>query len=148
MNIELFVKLIVPDTTAITALHTLQDMGFSLESLERMDYYRFTLNGNEKEFSEKIKKVDVLVNANKHRAFTKKPEEPLPADGIKILVKNMDERNTGLLHTLQNRLGFKEILAVERGTLWMIPTQDKKLAEDIAKELLVNGQYQEYEVFY
>lgn len=145
MNIELLVKLIVPDTTAITALHTLQEMGLAVTKVERAEYYRFTLTENNG-FADRIKKVDVLVNANKHQAVTKKPREPLPWEGTKILVKNRGEKNEGLLHTLQNRLGFKEIQAVEKGVLWILPT-DKQTAEKIAKDLLVNEQYQEYQIF-
>ena len=52
---ELLVKLKIPDTTAITAFHTLERMGFStVKSLERMDYYLFSFDGD---FDKTIKQL-------------------------------------------------------------------------------------------
>ena len=66
-TIELAVNLKMPDTTAITALQTLQKLGFKkIKNVKRYFYYKFTIDGNEEDFKSKISKVDILVNANKH----------------------------------------------------------------------------------
>ena len=54
-TIELVVSLKVPDTTAITALQTLQKLGFSkVKDLKRYFYYRFDVDGDEEQFKNKI----------------------------------------------------------------------------------------------
>ena len=66
-TVEMVVTLKVPDTTAITALQTLQKLGFNkIKDLKRYFYYKFDVDGNEEPFKNKISKVDILVNANKH----------------------------------------------------------------------------------
>lgn len=145
MRAELIVKLIIPDTTAITAFHTLEKMGYRIKTLERADYYVFEADKDFKKFSEEIKKVDILVNANKHRAAVKKPEDKFENTNVKVLVKDIDQ-GKGLLRTLQNRLGFKQIKSVEKGVLWTIGTKDKALAKKIAENLLYSRHYQECKV--
>ena len=69
------VSLKMPDTTAITALQTLQKLGFNkIKNVKRADYYKFLIEGDEEQFKNKISKVDILVNANKH-AFQFKLEK-------------------------------------------------------------------------
>ena len=97
------VSLKVPDTTAITALQTLQKIGFNkIKDVKRADYYKFSVEGDEEKFREKISKVDIIVNANKHSfEFSVKKD-----NNIKLLVKNINDGGNGLLSTLKNRLGF------------------------------------------
>ena len=147
-TIELIVSLKVPDTTAITALQTLQKIGFNrIKNIKRDDYYKFLIENDENNFKNKICKVDILVNANKHSyAFSIKKE-----NNVKILVKNINDDGSGILSTLKNRLGFKNIKKVEKGTLWSLTidadeNEAKKIAEKAAKELLVNENYQMYEI--
>ena len=145
-TIEMFVSLKVPDATAITALQTLQKLGFkSIKDLKRADYYRFDIDTDASKFKEKISKVDILVNANKHIC-----EFGIKKDGsIKILVKNIDDDGSSLISTLKNRLGIKDAKKVERGTLWSLSIEDKNpnaIAEKAAKELLINEHYQEFKI--
>ena len=141
-TIEMIVSLKVPDTTAITALQTLQKLGFkSIKDLKRENYYNFSVDGDAAKFKDNIKNVDIIVNANKHLC-----DFSVKKDGsIKILVKNINNDGTALLSTLKNRLGFKNIKKIESGVLWSI-SSDAKTAEKAAKELLVNEHYQEYRV--
>lgn len=147
---ELFVRLIIPDNTARTAFHTLERMGYNkLKSLNREDYYKFTVeDGNEKEFNEKIGKVDVLVNFNKNRFRIKRPDKAFEENNeVRVLVKNIDDDCAGLLSTLQNRLGFMEIKSMEKGVLWAFDFDAKKeeaekLAMEITEKLLANRHYQ------
>lgn len=147
-TVEMFVRLKVPDTTAITALQALQKIGFSsVKGVKREDYYRFLVEGNDEKFKKEICKADILVNANKHSCdFTVKKDST-----IKISVKNINDDGSSVLSTLKNRLGFKTIKKVEKTVLWSLSidaneSEAKKIAEKAAKELLVNEHYQEYEI--
>mgnify|MGYP001600405526 CR=1 FL=1 len=149
-TVELVVSLRVPDTTAITALQTLQKIGFNkIRDIKRADYYSFSIEGDEKDFKDKICKVDILVNANKHSYdFAIKKD-----NNIKILVKNINDDGSGILTTLKNRLGLKNIKNVEKAILWSLSiaadeTEAKKIEEKAAKELLVNENYQEFEIIW
>lgn len=147
-TVEVIVRLKVPDTTAITTLQTLHKIGFNkIKDVERADYYKFSVEGSEEKFKKQICKVDILVNANKHAYdFEVKKDNK-----VKILVKNIDDNGSGLLSTLKNRLGFKNIKRVEKAVLWGLTIEaDKKelinIAEKAAKDLLANENYQEYRI--
>ena len=147
-TIEMIVSLKVPDTTSITALQTLQKLGFNkIKGVKRADYYNFLVEGDESKFREKISKVDILVNANKHTFdFSIKKDNT-----IKLLVKNINDDGSGLLSVLKNRLGFDNIKKVEKSVLWALAIdaeekEARKIAEKAAKELLVNEHYQEYSI--
>ncbi len=147
-QVEMIVSLKVPDTTAITALQTLQKIGFNkIKDVKRADYYKFTIEGDDKTFKEKICKVDILVNSNKHSySFSIQKD-----DEVKILVKNINDDGSGILSTLKNRLGFKNIKKIEKSILWSLSInahgkETKKIADKAAKDLLVNENYQEYKI--
>ena len=142
-KVDLYVWLVKPDTSAITALNTLKKMGFEVESLKRKLYYSFEVD-EAKDFSEKIQKVDILVNANKNKSEIL-IDSVHKSDDNCVLVQDLD-KPTGLLETLKHRLGFSDIKSMEKGTLWEIGVKDKETAEKIAKELLCNKHYQKYEV--
>ena len=146
--IEMIVSLKVPDTTAITALQTLQKLGFKqIKEIKRADYYKFLIEGDIEKFKNEICKVDILVNANKH-SYDFSIQK---GDSINILVKSINDDGSGILSTLKNRLGFKNIKNVEKATLWGLgidsdEKEARSIAEKAAKELLVNENYQEYEI--
>ena len=147
-TVEMIVGLKVPDNTAVTALQTLQKIGFNkIINVKREDYYKFLIEGDENKFKEKICKVDILVNANKHSYNFLIQKDTT----TKILVKNINDDGSEILSTLKNRLGFKNIKKVEKAILWSLSIdadekEARKIAEKAAKELLVNENYQEYEV--
>ena len=147
-TVEMIVGLKVPDNTAVTALQTLQKIGFNkIINVKREDYYKFLIEGDENKFKEKICKVDILVNANKHSNNFLIQKDTT----TKILVKNINDDGSEILSTLKNRLGFKNIKKVEKAILWSLSIdadekEARKIAEKAAKELLVNENYQEYEV--
>jgi len=129
-------------------LQTLKKIGFNkINDVKREDYYKFLIEGMDKKFKDKICKVDILVNANKHyHDFSIKKDKT-----IKILVKNINDDGSDILSTLKNRLGFKNIKKVEKGILWSLSIdadekEARKIADKAAKELLVNENYQEYEI--
>src|SRR3989338_5735929 len=116
-QVEMIVSLKVPDTTATTALQTLQKIGFNrIKSVSRADYYLFSIEGDEEKFKSKICKADILVNANKHSySFSIQKD-----NAVKILVKNINGGESSLLSTLKNRLGFEEIKKGDKGMLWSL----------------------------
>ena len=142
-SVELFVGLKIPDTTAITTLHTIEKMGVSIKKVKRELYYKFEVNGDASSFSSEISKVDLLVNANKNTASEKLEKEE---GAFYILVKDSDDGCAGLLHTLQERLGLKEIKKMEKGVLWVLYVDSEEIAKEIASKLLFNENYQEIEV--
>lgn len=157
-EIELIVSLKIPDAIAITAFHTLEKLGYNrLQKLKREDYYRFSTSEPISKFSKKIGKVDILVNANKHKFVVKSAKEPFEEEKgnlfvIKIIVKDREDRAKALLKTLQERLGLKQIKKLEKAALWTLyiaaPNEDaaKLMAKDITWKLLFNENYQEYKI--
>jgi len=145
MKIQLFVELKIPDTTAITAFHTLEKLGFKLKHLGRQDYYIMDVSMEDfDKFSEEIGKVDILVNVNKHNFKIMKEDEKFDDKLTRVIVKDT-EQGDSLLNTLKNRLGLKEINSIEKGVLWLMDC-DKETAEKITKELLYNEHYQEFKI--
>jgi len=152
-RVRLWVELLIPDTTATTTIHALRRMyGARVSKLRRRDYYEFEVSGDADSFCDRIKKVDVLVNANKHMATTmkddEKPEGKLgEEDEVCVLVQERGENATGLMSTLRERLGFSEIKSMRRGVFWCIGVGgDRCLADEIARKLLHNRHYQEYTI--
>jgi phosphoribosylformylglycinamidine (FGAM) synthase PurS component len=159
MEIEMTVRLLVPDTTAITAFHTLEKMGISsVRRLRREDYYRFEASGDFDKVAGQLSKVDVIVNANKHRCRAVRPGEGYGEGfpGISTAWVLVKEEGGGsddsLLSTLRDRLGISCVSRVERGVLWTIgiDTPYRKDAEMAAREaaegLLSNKHFQQYMV--
>ncbi|MBD3163858.1 hypothetical protein GF323_01550 [Candidatus Woesearchaeota archaeon] len=144
--IKLFVSLKIPDTTAITAFHTLRRMGYhSLEKLDREEYYEFDVADNPDKFMKEIVKVDILVNANKHSAKICKTDE----EYTNVLVTDSRDNSSKLLSTLRERMGFGSISSMSKGVLWKMciaARNRKEIAEKITKELLYNEHYQKYKI--
>ncbi|MDA1196915.1 MAG: hypothetical protein O2779_03055 [Nanoarchaeota archaeon] len=142
MKTELFVRLKVVDTTALTALTAIQEMGFKeVIGVKRDVYYAFE---SDSDISKEIVGVDVLVNANKHAARLSSD-----VDGVGILVTDVEDDCSSLLHTLTERLGISSISHVTRGVFWMLQFKggvDRDFAEKIASGLLCNEHYQKYEI--
>ncbi|MDP3766272.1 MAG: phosphoribosylformylglycinamidine synthase subunit PurS [Nanoarchaeota archaeon] len=147
-TVEMVVGLKVPDNTAITALQTLQKIGFNkIKDVKKWDYYKFLIEEDVEKFKNKICRVDILVNANKH-SFNFSIQKD---NNVKILVKNINDDGSSILATLKNRLGFTNIKKVEKAILWSLTInademEARKIAEKAAKELLVNEHYQEYTI--
>ena len=150
-TIKLFVALKIPDTTAITAFHTLERLGYKeLRHLDREEYYEFVADTDIEIFMEEIVKVDILVNANKHSATIIKAEDERHDEGvIKVLVKNSGDNASGLLSILKNRMGFSNIKDMKKGILWKMKIESpnpKTIAQKITTDLLCNEHYQEFEI--
>jgi phosphoribosylformylglycinamidine (FGAM) synthase PurS component len=151
-TVELIVGLKIPDTTAITAFHTLENIGYKeLKNLKREEYYKFEIEGDVEDFKNKISKVDILVNANKNDFKFEVENEENDYFNIKVLIKNIDN-GKGILKTLQERLGFENIKKIEKGVLWTLSLKVKdikeamKIADKITHNLLRNEHYQTYKI--
>ncbi len=149
---EMYVSLVISDNTALTAANVLRKMGYhNLLNLKREAYYKFTFEGDSKSFSQKIAKIDILVNANKNRVFFKSPDDKFADARPRILVREKDDNCNELLFTIKNRLGLKNIRKMERGIVWTIAIDDKPenvtpKAWEIARRLLYNKHYQTAEI--
>ncbi len=142
-QVELYVGLKIPDTTAITTFHVLERMGYKVKQIKREVYYNFQVEGDIREFSKKIGKTDILVNANKNTSsFELKKEE----GAVYVQVKDIGDGCTELLSALRDRLGLKEIKSMQRGILWSLQVDSEKTAKEIAKKLLYNENYQEMKI--
>lgn len=160
MEVELMVQLTIPDTTELTAFHTLEKMGYiKLVKLRREDYYKFDVDNRYFEnFSKEIGKVDILVNVNKHKFTTKLSDKPFLEkcdenfSVVKILVLNSDDKDGGMLEILKDRLGYTSIKSFEKGVLWTLFISGEKedeivqTAKDITENLLFNKHYEEYKI--
>ena len=146
MEVELLVKLVVPDATANTAMRCLQQMGFALPSLVRQDYYSFTIaeGASFDTFAKKIQRVDVLANANKHRSWVKQKQDVFEGDKTNIIVEETNQNNEGMV-ALLHRLGVSEVISMTKGTLWTFPAE-KQQAIKMTEALLMNKHYQNYRV--
>lgn len=146
-TIEMLVGLKIPDTTAITALRTLRNMGLTgIISVVRENYYKFHVEGDEGRFRKEISKADILVNANKNYFAFEKDSHSKKANLFRILVKDT-ENGAGLAGTLGS-LGFAGIKKIEKGVLWTLEIENdkKEIAKRAAEELLHNEHYQSYEI--
>lgn len=159
-DIELFVRLKMPDVVAITAQTTLQRrMGYGeiLRRLKREDFWKITVEAASREEAERLavelaEKTSLFVNPNKHTYTFQVLESgahdtnkaPSPADGawsVRVLVTVDDDAEASLtLDALQNRLGYGyAVRNVERGTLWTleIAADSAETARRIAEEITV-----------
>ena len=159
-DIELFVRLKIPDVVAITARTTLQRrMGYgeALKGLKREDFWKISVDVPSREDAERLavelaEKTSVFVNPNKD-AYTfdvlesgahETGKAPTKRDGawdVRVLVTSDDDAEASLtLDALQNRLGYgATIRNVERGTLWTLTlvARGAKAARRIAEEITV-----------
>ena len=147
----MFVSLKVPDNVAITAFNTLKRMGYKeLKQLERSDYYKFEIANNIESFKKQISNTDILVNSNKNKFSFSLGETKDKKDNMaNVLVQDLDNCS-GLISVLRERLGFKNIKSMEKGVLWTMhfdkKANAKKIAVGIAKNLLMNENYQRFRV--
>lgn len=165
-QIELIVKLKIPDVTAITARNTLQRrLGYAdvLRDLRREDYWALTVQVDSEAAArdlgiELAERTNVFVNPNKHtyRLNVRRPLEAedsghqvsslgLPPSGepisVQVLTGFMGDASASLTQeALQGRLGYGQMVQeVERGTLWtlILNTNNTVHARQWAEEMVV-----------
>ncbi len=171
-QVELLVRLKIPDVTALTASNSLRRrMGYAkvMTELKRADYYLFEIDAASAEAAVEIvreiaEKTSLFVNPNKHAFEVReqgKANEEQAEPGlfeISVLVRDVEgDKGPGLCEAL-GKLGYEKVKAVQAQTMWILKIRAddaeaaKKVAEEIAvttsrsKGLLVNPHYQQYTV--
>lgn len=173
-QVELLVRLKIPDVTALTAANALRRrLGYAekLVDLKRADHYLFTVEAPSAEEAEAFvrqlaQKTTLFVNPNKHvfetRAVTGE-ETVAEREGtyeVRCLVRDADfDPGEGLRDAL-GKMGFGEsIKGLQAGTLWTLrlkaatAQQALEMARDIAvtksrnRGLFANPHYQQCVVY-
>jgi phosphoribosylformylglycinamidine (FGAM) synthase PurS component len=172
-QVELLVRLKIPDVTALTASNSLRRrMGYgqTLAELKRADYYLFEVeaasaDGAVATVRNIAERTILFVNPNKH-AFDvllkgEQPESKTEAGtfDVAVLVRDVDgDKGPGLCNALA-KMGYGDaVRSVQAQTMWAMKIHAKnaeaarKIAEEIAvthnrkQGLLVNPHYQEYSI--
>jgi phosphoribosylformylglycinamidine (FGAM) synthase PurS component len=169
-QIELLVHLIIPDSTATTAKHALHRLGMrALEEVRRYERWLFTFEGDSGEWpslGERLCGVDVLVNANKHKAtaalaphggdlgtlpVAQKSNHVIPQW---IFVQSAHDPRANSVHrVLCERLDFATLRRSDRWDLWLLGVAGndraaaRSVAERAVEKLLANPQFQTAKVF-
>lgn len=134
MKTELYVQLIIPDNTALTAQRVLKKLGHAV-AVRRYEYYELTAPSD---IYEQAAACDVLVNANKHRSMRSLPESG------NTFVKVTEREPAALLARELQRLDLP-VEDVRKGVIWELDVRREEAAR-IAEELLYNRHYQNCEV--
>ncbi|MCX7598484.1 MAG: hypothetical protein N2512_06395 [Armatimonadetes bacterium] len=173
-QVELLVRLKIPDVTALTAANALRRrLGYAekLVDLKRADHYLFSVEASSAEEAEAFvrqlaQKTTLFVNPNKHVFETRvvTGEETIVAQegiyDVRCLVRDADyDPGEGLRNAL-SKLGFGDrISGLQTGTLWTLRLKATSaedalgMAREIAvtksrnRGLLANPHYQECVVY-
>ena len=172
IEVELLVRLKIPDVTALTAANSLRRrMGYAepLAGLRRADYYRLGLNVETAEEAKALatefaERTNLFVNPNKHVFEVRLPDErgattaENGAYPVEVLVTDPNDGSAqGALAALRGRLGYRDrVTSLVKGVLWVLSLRAcsvedaRALAEEIAvtrridRGLLVNPHFQQY----
>ncbi len=171
IEVELLVRLKIPDVTALTAANSLRRrMGYAerLAALRRADYYRLGLYVESAEeakalAAELAERTNLFVNPNKHVYELRLPDEARAGGSregvypVEVLVTDPNDGSAqGALSALRGRLGYGEkVVSLVKGVLWVLSLRAEDLAdaramaEEIAvtrridRGLLVNPHFQQ-----
>jgi hypothetical protein len=154
MLIGLAVRLIIPDTTAVSARRALRQAGLTeMQDLRREVCWTFDVADDQapQAVAERLMATDVLVNYNKHRArwwsgtmdAASPPEQPPGLQWGLLLVEDRDDpAPMQMQRVLTTRLGFTGLRVSRRATLWSIGVTigapASQVTERAARLLLVN----------
>lgn len=152
-NINVFVKLRVPDLWASTAKKTIvRSLGYTcLADIAREDIWHFCIEEKSKKDAEKYveditKNSNLFVNPNKHSyriqsnglQLAEAQEENTFI--IPVVVYWFDNTSSVLIYkTLKYRLQYKNVQGLKGGVLWWlkINTTSRENARKIAKDIIV-----------
>jgi len=155
IDVELLVKLKIPDVTALTAANSLRRrMGYedSLVELRRADYYRIGLNvdsvGDAVALATELAEdTNQFVNPNKHVYEVRLPDAAADDSGdagtemVEALVIDPNDGSAqGSLGALRGRLGYGDkVASLSKGVLWLmtLKAENHEAAKQLAEELTV-----------
>ena len=165
MLIGLAVRLIIPDTTALSARRALRQVGLTeVEELRRevcwsFDIQQFGDAAAPQAVAERLLSTDVLVNYNKHRGrwWLGGLELAAPTgDGTahvwgRLLVAERDDPEPARMQRiLTTRLGFSGVQVRRHGTLWSVGVaagdDAQRVTRAAAQRLLTNPHGQTSEI--
>lgn len=155
MLIGLAVRLIIPDTTALSARRALRQAGLSgLQDVRREVCWSFALDGTAAPqlVAERLLGIDVLVNYNKHRGrWWRGALEAVPAGDAsayrwgRLLVADRDDQEPARMQRiLTARLGLAGLHVRRHATLWSLafpPADDAARLTQAAAELLLANRH-------
>jgi hypothetical protein len=154
VEVELLVRLKIPDVTALTAANSLRRrMGYAdtLRRLRRADYYQLGLNVATVEEAlalaeELAEETNLFVNPNKHVYELRLPDQVAPESAgatheVEVLITDpKDGSAQGALSALQGRLGYAgRVATLTRGVLWLMDLRapDREAAKALAGKMAV-----------
>ncbi|MBM3473331.1 MAG: phosphoribosylformylglycinamidine synthase subunit PurS [Armatimonadetes bacterium] len=160
VEIELLVRLKIPDVTALTAANSLRRrMGYSeaLQRLRRADYYQLGLNvatvdealALAKELAEE---TNLFVNPNKHVYELRLPGQAAPESAgatheVEVLITDPNDGSAqGALTALHGRLAYGDRVAtLTKGVLWLMGLRapDREAAKALAEQMAVTKRIDE-----
>lgn len=162
-EIEIFVKLRVPDRVALTAVQTLTRMGFGdrLSGLLREDYYLISIEAADERAAVRtvthaVEDTFFFANPNKHSVRIEPKRRPRSAGGETVVLTYGKGKFTAdsLLANLK-AAGFTDVVSVGSGILWTLETSESggiAAAKDIVvttsreRGLLINPHSEDYEI--
>jgi phosphoribosylformylglycinamidine synthase subunit PurS len=154
MKINLRVGLIIPDAEAATVKNTLiRRLGYQGTLTEVRKERLFSIDVEDGEDPEQLarKFAKELVNENKESykaSFGELKFEP-GYIAVKVGLHIEDGEAISTRDRLRNRLGFKNVLGVEKATIWKLYLKgenQKGTARDIAEKMLINPHKDSYEI--
>ncbi len=151
-TMELLVDLIITDNEAQTLQIALEELGLSGVKVRRFSHFEIGLiDGVDRAvLADDLIKSGELLNTNKEIPYVddRSPLTPHPSplegegnnsDWHTILVRYQDDFDgMGRLHTLQNRLGVKDINAIKKGVVWQIECSEEKWQKILDSHILFN----------
>jgi phosphoribosylformylglycinamidine (FGAM) synthase PurS component len=164
VELELFVTLRVVDRVALTARQTLSErLGYGdiLAGLQRRDYYRVAVAGDEDDALAYLREIaentTLFANPNKETFEVQPVQRPLSQEESYVALVYPREGlfDEPLCRYLAFELDYDRVVAVGRGVAWTIelaPGVDEKYVEEIlvarerSRGLLVNPHAENYEI--
>ncbi|GEM_PF-1865063 len=146
MLISLAVRLLIPDTTAISALRSLRQQSLAaLLELRREVCWGFDIASDVEAAVDRLLRTDVLVNQNKHRVRWWAGDLELAPSvngagllhAASVLVESRDDPDVpAMQQLLSRRLGFADLRVVRHGTLWHVVTADGGSSATLARHAI------------
>lgn len=154
MKINLRVGLIIPDAEAATVKITLiRRLGYqgTLTDVrkERLFSIEVEDGGDPAEMASKLAKELVNENKESYKASFDELKFEQGYIPVKVGLHIEDGEAISTRERLRNRLGFKNVIGVEKATIWKLYLKGenpKGQARDIAEKLLINPNKDSYEI--
>ncbi|HWQ19754.1 MAG TPA: phosphoribosylformylglycinamidine synthase subunit PurS [Methanotrichaceae archaeon] len=154
MKINLRVGLIIPDAEAATVKNTLiRRLGYqgTLADVRKERLFSIDVEDGEDpaELAKKLAKELVNENKESYKASFNDLKFEKGYVPVKVGLHIEDGEAISTRDRLRNRLGFKNVLGVEKATIWKLYLKGenpKGHAKDIAEKLLINPHKDSYEI--